>query len=73
MLFRSFSAQLNEIKSSNPQFIYIPGYYTEVGLIARQAKELNLSVPLLGGDGWDSEKLTEIGGPAIIRMWVLVF
>lgn len=60
-----FSAQLTSLKSSNPQAVFIPGYYTEVGLIARQAKKLGLNAILMGGDGWDSPKLIEIGGPAI--------
>src|SRR5262249_31115515 len=54
-----FSAQLTAIKSQNPQGIFVPGYYTEVGLIARQEKKLGLNVPLMGGDGWDSPKLWE--------------
>jgi branched-chain amino acid transport system substrate-binding protein len=61
-----FKSQLTAIKSKKPDLIFIPGYYTEVGLIARQARELNYKGPLLGGDGWDSEKLTEIGGAAIV-------
>jgi branched-chain amino acid transport system substrate-binding protein len=60
-----FKSQLTAIRAEKPQAIYVPGYYTEVGLIARQAKELGLNVPLMGGDGWDSPKLTEIGGKAI--------
>jgi branched-chain amino acid transport system substrate-binding protein len=60
-----FSAQLTSIRSRNPEAIIVPGYYSEVGLIARQAKKLGITVPLLGGDGWDSPKLTEIGGDAI--------
>jgi branched-chain amino acid transport system substrate-binding protein len=60
-----FSAQLTSIKSRNPQAVFLPGYYTEVGLIARQAKNLGLTVPFLGGDGWDSPKLVEIGGEAV--------
>ena len=60
-----FSAQLTSIKSHDPQAIFVPGYYTEVGLIARQEKKLGLNVPLLGGDGWDSPKLWEIGGEAL--------
>ncbi len=60
-----FKSQLTSIKGKNPQAIFVPGYYTEVGLIARQAKELGLNVPLMGGDGWDSEKLIEIGGEAL--------
>jgi branched-chain amino acid transport system substrate-binding protein len=60
-----FSAQLTSIRARNPQAIFIPGYYTEVGLIARQARRLGITVPLLGGDGWDSPRLTEIGGEAL--------
>jgi branched-chain amino acid transport system substrate-binding protein len=60
-----FKAQLTSIKQKNPDFIFIPGYYTEVGLIARQAREQGIKVPLMGGDGWDSDKLTEIGGKSI--------
>lgn len=60
-----FRAQLTAIKRSNPQAVYVPGYYTDVGLIARQARELGLTVPLLGGDGWESSRLYELGGSAI--------
>jgi branched-chain amino acid transport system substrate-binding protein len=60
-----FHAQLTQIKATGPEAIYVPGYYTEVGTIARQARELGLTVPLLGGDGWDSPKLWEIGGEAL--------
>jgi branched-chain amino acid transport system substrate-binding protein len=60
-----FSAQLTSIKSRNPQAVFLPGYYTEVGLVVRQAKNLGLSVPFMGGDGWDSPKLVEIGGEAV--------
>lgn len=61
-----FKAQLTSIKSKAPQAIFIPGYYTEVGLIARQARGLGLEIPLLGGDGWDSTKLYEIGQESIV-------
>lgn len=60
-----FKAQLTSIRSKNPEAIFVPGYYTEVALISRQAKELGLNVPLLGGDGWDSPKLFEIGGKSV--------
>src|SRR5215218_8579552 len=46
-----FSAQLTAIRATNPQAIYVPGYYTEVALIARQARALGITVPLMGGDG----------------------
>ncbi len=60
-----FRGQLTAIKRANPDGIYVPGYYSEVGVIARQARELGLTVPLMGGDGWDSDKLFELGGSAV--------
>jgi len=60
-----FRAQLTAIKAANPEAIYVPGYYTEVGTIVHQARELGITVPFLGGDGWDSPKLWEIGGAAL--------
>ena len=62
---QDFSAQLTALKAKNPEAIYIPGYYTEAGLIARKARELGINVPLLGSDGWESEKLLEIGGESL--------
>ena len=57
-----FRSQLAQVKGADA--IFIPGYYGEVGTIARQARELGITVPLLGGDGWDSPKLVEgAGGP----------
>jgi branched-chain amino acid transport system substrate-binding protein len=60
-----FKAQLTQIRGEQPEAIFIPAYYTEVGLIARQAKQLGIKAVLLGGDGWDSPKLFEIGQAAI--------
>src|SRR5262245_14530528 len=60
-----FRAQLTTIRAANPDAVFVPGYYTELGLIAKQARELGLNVPLLGGDGWDSAKTLEIGGAAV--------
>jgi branched-chain amino acid transport system substrate-binding protein len=62
---QEFSAQLNAIRAEEPDVIFVPGYYTDVGNIALQAKRLGITAPLLGGDGWDSAKLAEIAGPAI--------
>ena len=62
---KDFKAQLTAIKASGPDAIVASGYYTEAGLIALQARELQLNVPLLGGDGWDSPSLVEVGGKAV--------
>lgn len=57
-----FKATLTKIKATSPDFIYIPGYYQEVGLIVKQAREMGINVIMAGGDGWDSAKLPEIAG-----------
>ncbi|MEE3381851.1 MAG: ABC transporter substrate-binding protein [Succiniclasticum sp.] len=57
-----FKAALTKLKATNPDAIYIPGYYEEVAKIIKQAREIGLNVPLLGCDGWDSPKLVEIAG-----------
>jgi branched-chain amino acid transport system substrate-binding protein len=57
-----FRATLTRIKSKNPEFVFIPGYYEEVGLIIKQARELGLNVPFMGADGWDSPTLVELAG-----------
>lgn len=59
-----FHAQLQQIKAANPDILYVPGYYSDIGPIAKQAREVGLTVPLLGGDGWDSPALVKgAGGP----------
>jgi branched-chain amino acid transport system substrate-binding protein len=60
-----FNAQLTGIKSANPDCILASGYYTEAGLIAKQARQLGINAPLLGGDGWDSPSLVKVGGAAM--------
>lgn len=60
-----FSAQLTTIRAANPEIIFVPGYYTEGGNIAIQARKLGITAPLIGGDGWDSSQLAAIGKDAI--------
>ena len=62
---RDFKAQITALKEAQPDAIFVPGYYGEVSLIARQARQLGLDAPLLGGDGWEGEALIKIGGKAI--------
>lgn len=59
-----FKATLTKIKNANPEVIYVPGYYEEVGKIIRQGRELGIKQAFLGGDGFDSPKLAEIAGKA---------
>jgi branched-chain amino acid transport system substrate-binding protein len=60
-----FKGQLTSIRQLNPDVIYVPGYYGEVGIIVKQARELGMMQPILGGDGWDSPKLWDLGGPSL--------
>jgi branched-chain amino acid transport system substrate-binding protein len=59
---KDFKAQLTAIKSTQPDAIMVPGYYTDVGLIVAQARQLGITVPLFGGDGWEAPELIQIAG-----------
>jgi branched-chain amino acid transport system substrate-binding protein len=61
-----FNGQLTSIKGANPDVIFIPAYYGDVALIAKQARDKGLNVPLIGGDGWDSAQLYTIGGASVV-------
>ena len=60
-----FKGQLGRIQAAAPEVLFIPGYYGDVAVIAKQAREIGLKATMLGGDGWDSPELTKIGGEAI--------
>lgn len=61
----NFSTMLRKIKRAKPEVIFLPGYYQEVALIIKQAREIGIEAVFLGGDGWDSPKLFEIAGAGI--------
>ena len=60
-----FKAQLTKVLAASPDVLYVSDYYNDVALIAKQARELGFKGPMLGGDGWDSPKLMEVGGSAV--------
>ena len=62
---QDFSAQLGAVKKAAPDIIYVPGYFTEDALIARQAREMGLTQPLLSGDAAQAAELITIGGKAV--------
>lgn len=62
-----FKATLTKIRAQNPDVLFIPGYYQEVGLIVKQARELGMNMPIIGGDGWDSPRLVEIAGAGVLN------
>jgi branched-chain amino acid transport system substrate-binding protein len=67
---RDFSSQLTAIRASNPDVIYVPGYYGQVGVIAKQARQQGITIPILGGDGWDAPQLWELGGDAMNNTFI---
>lgn len=62
----NYSGQLTEIKSENPDGMFLSGYFTEVGPIVNQARAAGITVPVMGGDGWDSDQILASGGDAIL-------
>ena len=62
---QDFSAQLTTIRETNPDLVFLPGYYTDAGNVSIQVRKLGITVPMLGGDGWDSTQLAAIGKDAI--------
>lgn len=62
---KDFKGQLTAIKSDAPDAIFLPGYYNDVALICIQAKQLGITTPIFGGDGWESESLLNIGKEAV--------
>ena len=64
---KDFRAQLTAIKSTAPDAILVPGYYTDVGLIVAQARQLGITVPLFGGDGWEAPELLQIAGAQALQ------
>ena len=68
-----FKAQLTKIKSANPDLLFLSGYYPEGAKIAQQARELGMTVQLLGSDGYASDELPKLGGAAVEGMLVSTF
>jgi branched-chain amino acid transport system substrate-binding protein len=62
---KDFRAQLTAIRAAAPDAIAVTGFYTEAALVCKQARDLGLTCPLFGGDGWEAEELIEIGGAAV--------
>lgn len=62
-----FRSLIRKVKRLGPDVIFLPGYYTEAGLILKQSRQMGLNIPFLGGDGWDSPKLQELAGAEGIK------
>ena len=60
-----FSAQLTNIKAQNPDMIFAPGNFTESAALTKQARELGITIPIVGGDTWETQEFIDIGGKAV--------
>jgi branched-chain amino acid transport system substrate-binding protein len=67
---QDFKEQMEIIRRLKPEAIYLPGYYSNVGIIAREARKLKMNMPILGGDGWDSPELWKLGGFALDNTYI---
>lgn len=67
---QDFSAQLSSITANHPDVIYAPIYYTEDALMAKQARDLGITTPIMTGDGAQADQLIEIGGKAVEGMYL---
>jgi len=62
---KDFRAQLTSLKMAKPDVIFLPGYYNEVALIGRQARQFGVKVPFMGGDGWEGDSLLKVAGNSL--------
>jgi len=60
-----FTAQLTEIISKNPDFVFLPSYFAEGAIVLKQARELGATFPFMGGDAMDNPAIVELGGAAV--------
>ncbi|QAA35090.1 ABC transporter substrate-binding protein [Clostridium manihotivorum] len=62
---QDFTAQLTNIKTQNPDVIFAPGNFTESALLIKQARDLGIKCPIVGGDTWETPDFLKIGGSAV--------
>jgi branched-chain amino acid transport system substrate-binding protein len=62
---QDFTAQLTTLKSMKPDVIFAPGNYTESALLIKQARELGITAPFLGGDTWETPEFVDVGKQAV--------
>ncbi|GHV75246.1 ethanolamine utilization protein EutJ [Spirochaetia bacterium] len=60
-----FNAQITKIKAANPDVVYLPEYYNDVALIAKQLRAQGITTPIVGADGWDG--LTGNAGDEVLN------
>ena len=64
---QDFKATLTRLRAANADVVFVPGYYEEVGKIIKQAREIGITAPIIGTDGWDDPKVGELSGAAALN------
>lgn len=64
---QDFKSTLTKIKAMNPDVIFLPAYYEEVGKIVKQAREMGINIPIIGCDGWDDPKVVDFAGAGALN------
>ena len=59
---KDFTAVLTNIKAKNPDAIFAPGNFTESALLIKQARQLGIKAPFMGGDTWETQEFIDVGG-----------
>lgn len=59
---KDFSAILTNIKAKNPDAVFAPGNFTESALLIKQARQLGITAPFMGGDTWETQEFIDVGG-----------
>lgn len=59
---KDFTAILTNIKALNPDAVFAPGNFTESALLVKQARQLGIEVPFMGGDTWETQEFIDVGG-----------
>ena len=62
---KDFTAQLTNLKAKNPDAIFAPGNFTESALLIKQARQLGIKAPFLGGDTWETQEFLNVGGKEV--------
>lgn len=70
---KDFRTELTQAQAAKADLIYAPDYYTEVALLAKQAKELGINIPIMAGDAVQLNDLIKLGGEAVEGMYFTAF
>ena len=62
---KDFTAVLTNLKAKNPDAVFAPGNFTESALLIKQARQLGMTIPFMGGDTWETQEFIDVGGKEV--------